>query len=172
MSTNLIIYLLTGLIPLAVGAIYYNPKVFGNYWMKANGMDGEMPGGGHHWSVYAISYVLSVMFSVILASLVIHQTDLISIGVAGLGEMSSEAIAKINADLAHYEGVNRTFSHGAFHGIILSIFLALPMIAINALFEKRGWSYILIHFGYWALCIILMGGVLCQYVEVAPIPAG
>jgi hypothetical protein len=57
----------------------------------------------------------------------------------------------------------RTFKHGMLHGIITSIFLVLPIIGINALFERRGAKYIFIHVGFWAICFALMGGILCQF---------
>ena len=55
----------------------------------------------------------------------------------------------------------RTFKHGAFHGTLSGIFYAFPIIAINALFERRSWKYIWIHTGYWILTLALMGGTVC-----------
>ena len=60
----------------------------------------------------------------------------------------------------------RTFKHGAFHGTIGALFLALPILGINALFERRSFKYIAIHTGYWMLTMGLMGGVLCQFIEL------
>jgi len=44
---------------------------------------------------------------------------------------------------------HRSFGHGFLHGGFLTVFLILPIIAINAIFERRGWKYIWIHAGYW-----------------------
>jgi lysylphosphatidylglycerol synthetase-like protein (DUF2156 family) len=60
----------------------------------------------------------------------------------------------------------RTFKHGAFHGIIATIGLVLPIIGINALFERRGFKYIALHVGYWLVCLILMGGFICQFADL------
>ena len=62
-----------------------------------------------------------------------------------------------------YGGNFRTFKHGAFHGTLYSVFLVLPLIGINALFERKSWSYVWIHVGYWALTLALMGGVISAF---------
>jgi len=55
----------------------------------------------------------------------------------------------------------RTFKHGAFHGILASLMLALPLIGINALFERKGFKYIAINVGYWIVSFAIMGGIVC-----------
>ena len=57
----------------------------------------------------------------------------------------------------------RTFKHGMFHGFLASVMFALPIITINSLFERRGWKYVALHATYWAVCLMLMGGILCQW---------
>jgi len=57
----------------------------------------------------------------------------------------------------------RTFKHGAFHGTIAGIVLALPVISVGAMFERRGFKYIAIHAGYWIVSMALMGGIVCAY---------
>ena len=57
----------------------------------------------------------------------------------------------------------RTFKHGFVHGILAGIFLALPLIAVNALFEKKGVAYIAINAGFWTINLALMGGVICAF---------
>lgn len=62
-----------------------------------------------------------------------------------------------------YVGLHRSFGHGAVHGTIAAVLAALPIISINSLFERRGWKYILVHFGYWLITMILMSGAVCQF---------
>jgi len=57
----------------------------------------------------------------------------------------------------------RTFKHGALHGVIAGLFIVLPVLGTNALFERKGWKYILINVGYWTLTLALMGGIICQW---------
>ena len=57
----------------------------------------------------------------------------------------------------------RTFKHGLFHGVIAGLFFALPILGVNALFQRKGFKYIAINVGYWAITLGLMGGVICQF---------
>jgi hypothetical protein len=57
----------------------------------------------------------------------------------------------------------RTFKHGAFHGILSAVFFALPVLGIQAMFERRSGKYIFIHLGYWVITFVLMGGIICQW---------
>ena len=76
---------------------------------------------------------------------------------------TSEAGSLVKAMMDKYGHEFRTFKHGALHGFLSSIFIVLPVIGINALFERRGGKYILIHWAYWAITFLLMGGVVCQF---------
>jgi hypothetical protein len=57
----------------------------------------------------------------------------------------------------------RTFKHGAFHGFFGSMIFALPILGTNAMFEQKGWKYILVNMGYWAITLTVMGGVVCAW---------
>ena len=57
----------------------------------------------------------------------------------------------------------RTFKHGALHGTISGFMVALPILGINALFERRGFKYIAINVGYWMLCMGIMGGIVSAW---------
>ncbi len=58
---------------------------------------------------------------------------------------------------------HRSFGHGAVHGIAVTILLVIPVMATNALFERKSLKYMLVNIGYWAVCLILIGGVVCQW---------
>jgi hypothetical protein len=57
----------------------------------------------------------------------------------------------------------RTFEHGAFHGVILGVFIALPILMINGLFERKSLKYGFINAGFWIICMALCGGIICQW---------
>jgi hypothetical protein len=38
------------------------------------------------------------------------------------------------------------------------------MIAINGLFERKSWKYILIHSGYWIVTLTIIGSLICGWV--------
>lgn len=62
-----------------------------------------------------------------------------------------------------YADLHRSFGHGVVHGIIAAVLGALPIITIISLFERRGWKYIMVHFGYWLITMTLMSGAVCQF---------
>ena len=41
---------------------------------------------------------------------------------------------------------------------------SFPILAINAMFERKTVKYIAINTGYWVVTLALMGGILCQWV--------
>lgn len=157
--TNYYIYFLVALIPLAVGAVYYHPKVAGSAWMKTNGFTPESLQGANMALIFGLCYVFSLLMSVILTGIVIHQSSFQSLAF-GL-EPASEAFKEIMNVAETYSDRHRSFGHGALHGSFLTLFFVFPLIAINALFERRGWTYILIHTGYWFISLVLMGGLIC-----------
>lgn len=65
--------------------------------------------------------------------------------------------------MADYGDAFRYFKHGALHGLMTGIFFALPITAINALFEQKSWKYILINAGYWMVTLTIMGGIICAW---------
>ena len=62
-----------------------------------------------------------------------------------------------------FGNMHRSFGHGALHGAIAGIFLVLPLLGINALFERKGFKYILINVGYWTLTLAIMGAIVCGW---------
>ena len=69
------------------------------------------------------------------------------------------------------EASHDTFQHGAFHGAFMALFVALPIIGQKALFEQRGFKYVLINVGYWVVTLALMGGILDHFLPTL-VPGG
>lgn len=155
----------TALIPLVVGFVWYNPKVFGNAWMAGAGLTEERAKGGNMFLIFGLTFVLGFFFSVFLQMFSIHQFNFGAIlqdeinfpNPAGFEDAVRQA-----ADIGQHKF--RTFRHGVAHGVAFSLFALLPLIVINSLFERRNWKYILINWGYWAICAILIAGTSCQFV--------
>lgn len=156
---------IAALVPLIVGSVWYNPKVFGNAWMQVNGFEeAKMKEGFNMPLVFGLTFVFGFFISMILAGIVIHQMGFWSML---QNHFTEPATLKVFEDAMGIAGNDfRTFKHGALHGGIAGIGLALPIIAINALFERRGFKYIAIHAGYWFVSLIIMGGILCQFVDL------
>lgn len=155
-------YFLVAAIPMVVGAIYYHKNVVGGAWMKTNGFTEESLQGANMAVIFGVSYLFALMLSLFYTNLVIHQSNIFGLLMPEIQEAGSAVQADFNEFMSKYGDRHRTFSHGAVHGVFVTIFLVLPLIGINALFERRGWKYIFIHFGYWLITLVLMGGILCS----------
>lgn len=170
MPSNSYLYFLVALIPMVVGFVYYHPAVMGKAWMKSNGFTMKDLEGGNMALIMGGAYFFSLLLAVAMTNVVIHQAGGAGMFLTGAGEFTPEDAKAFSELMATYGNRYRTFSHGALHGAFLAIMLALPIIAIKSNFERRGWKYSAIHFGYWLIALILMGGTLCATLEWAPIP--
>jgi len=162
MPINFYMFFIAGLIPIAIGFVYYHEKLFGNAWMKENNFTKEGLQKGNFGMILGVSYLFSVMMAFIMSSFVIHQGGVFSMLYPDILESGSAAQTLFNELMTDYGDRSRSFTHGMIHGWMVTIFFVLPIIGINALFERRSWKYILIHVGYWAICLALMGGVICS----------
>lgn len=154
---NIPAFFVSALIPLVVGFVYYHKKVVGSAWMNVTGMTDEKAKEGNMAVIFGFTYIFSVFIAMTLSMLVIHQSGVLSL-------FGGDATDPMYQDIMATKGeAFRTFGHGALHGFISSIMFALPIIAINGLFEQRGWKYIWINVGYWAITLTLMGGLLCAW---------
>ncbi len=165
MQLNYYILAAAALIPLVVGFLWYNPMTLGNAWMEAAGLTEEKLKGANMPLIFGLSYLLGLFLAMGLTFLVIHQMHFYSIlaNEPGINDAGSE-INNFYADFMVKFGTNfRTFKHGALHGTVGGFFIALPILATTALFERKGFNYIAINFGYWVITMALMGGVICQF---------
>jgi len=169
LPTNFYMFFVTALIPLLVGAIYYNPKVVGGAWMKANNFTEEDLKGANMAVIFGCSILFGILISFTMAGISIHQVGAAQALVPEIMEPGSAAVQDFNAFMAKYGDNHRSFKHGIIHGAFFTIFLVWPLIAINAMFERRGWKYVLIHVGYWLISLSLIGGVLSQTLKYAPL---
>jgi len=160
MQLNFWLIFVAGLIPLITGFTWYHPKVFGHAWMKSAGLTEESLKGGKMALIFGLTYLFGCMLASALMTIVIHQ---MGVGSVLQGDTSTEAQAYMKQFLETYGDRFRTFKHGALHGTISGLFIAMPVLGICALFERKNFKYIAVHTGYWMLTMALMGGILCAY---------
>lgn len=165
LPVNWIAVLVSGLVPLIVGSIWYNPKVFGTAWMAASGMTEEKAEGSNMLLIFGLSFLFSLFIAVFLIPVVIHQAHIYStlVNEPGFKDASSKIGLYIASFMKQYGSNFRTPQHGALHGTIAGILFATPIVAINSMFERKGAKYILIHAGYWTVCFAIMGALICGW---------
>lgn len=160
---NFLLMFATGLVPLVIGFVWYNPKVFGTAWMHATGMTEEKAKGANMPLIFGLTYVFGVMISLAMYPMVIHQMGIFSTLEEGLSA-KDPVVTALFEDIMSKHGQNfRTFKHGALHGLLSGVFIALPLISITALFERRNFKYIAIHAGYFIVVLAIIGGIICQW---------
>ncbi len=165
MQLNPLVIILTGLIPTLVGFVWYNPKVMGTIWAEASGVDTTAPPKRSMPVLFGVSILLSMMLAGSMLPVVIHQMGLNSMMMndPDLQVPTSETGQAFNLLMTKYATNFRTFKHGALHGFLTSLFLLLPVLATNALFEQKSTKYIGVNWAFWAICLTLMGGTICAF---------
>ncbi len=164
MDYNTPVWFLAALIPMFTGFLWYHPAVFGTAWMRTAGLVDSDLQRGRMPVILGFVYGFSVLIAFMLTSVVVHQSGFFSLFAMEYAAGDETIVALVDDVLNTYGDKHRHFGHGALHGGIGAIALAIPVIAINALFERRSWKYSAIHAGYWFITLCLMGGVICQFI--------
>ncbi|MCE9539369.1 MAG: DUF1761 domain-containing protein [Bacteroidetes bacterium] len=165
MHINFMIILVTALVPMILGFIWYNPKVLGTVWMNAAGITEDKMKGANMALIFGLSFFLSFLLAMSVQFMVIHQYSMYSIlaNEPGITDPTSEVSLMIRDFMAKYGTNFRTFKHGALHGTLAGFMIALPILGTNAMFERKGFKYIAVNCGYWIVCLALMGGIICAF---------
>lgn len=161
MEINFIAIIASSLVPIIIGFVWYNPKTLGTAWAKAAEVTDEKMKGANLGLIFGLSILFSFMLAFVLQSAVIHQFGLFSLlqNQPGMTEKPITNPDYLNM-MAKYGTNFRTYKHGALHGIIMGLFFVLPVLGINALFERKGFKYIAINVGFWTICLGIMGAIL------------
>lgn len=147
---------------LLVGFIWYHPNVLGTAWIYEAGLNVDESKKANLFKTLGLTFIFSIFIGIIMQSLTIHQLG--ALGMIGGGTKLAEAKPSFMAFMADYGTAFRTAKHGALHGFFTGFFFSFPMIAINGLFERRSWKYILIHSGYWIVCLTIIGAIVCAWI--------
>lgn len=122
---------------MALGFIWFHPKVLGKSWMEGAGLTEEDMKGGNPM----------IMVGALLMALVVSWT-----------------IARY---ASHTEEGMSQFVHGLYHGFMPAITLVAPVLVSKGLFEKKSLGWILTGAAYWVLAITLVGGIVYALTPVA-----
>ncbi|MFA6149854.1 MAG: DUF1761 domain-containing protein [Chitinophagaceae bacterium] len=166
MHFNFIAVLVAALVPMVMGFIWYNPKVMGTTWMRECGLNEEKLKSANMALIFGLSFLFSLMLAFMMPMLVIHQAHVYSMFQHHEAEMkdpNSAVSILVKNIMDTYGSEFRTFKHGMLHGFMSALFLALPVLATNAMFERKSWKYIWINWGYWAISFMIMGGIVSAW---------
>lgn len=142
MMDNIVPILVAALIPTIIGFLYYNPKTVGGAWIKSTGKTEEQLMEGFNLPLVMVLGLILGLF--------------LSFGLNILVELTHGCM---DADGKFTGGSNYTFGHGALHGVIIFVTIALPPFLMNALYERKTWMNSIIHIVYWIIVFALMAGL-------------
>lgn len=165
---NFLIVVAAAVVPLVTGFVWYHPKLFGEKWKTAAGLTDEKIKSANMGLIFGLTLLLSMVLAFFMQLIVIHQVHIHSFlrSQPGFDQADSEAAQLLKRIDELFSGSYRTFKHGVFHGVLAGLMFAMPILAINALFERKGFRYVAINSGYWMLTLGLMGGIVCQFVQL------
>lgn len=140
-EVNYLAVVVAALVPSILGAIYYGP-LFEKPWLRSLGKTKEemIPNN------MPVTYGLALLMAFILSFFMNIIIELVHKDVNEAGEL---------VFASHY-----TFGHGAFHGVLLAMSFAVPVIVSLSLFQKSSAKNILLNVLFWVVCFALMGGIL------------
>lgn len=130
---NWLSLIIATLTPTIVGMIYYHPKVFGTIWMKSIGLSEEDFKKQNRIVLFIVSLIMSFILSF--------------------------SLLNFNNTFGQ-EGEFDTFGHGAFHGIVVSLFIIMPVLIMGGMYELKKFKILVINMVYWIITLALIGGVV------------
>ncbi len=160
MIPNLIIIVGCAFIPMLLGMIWYNPSLFGAAWLNEAGMTQDDMKANQKPLKFFLGFVCNFLLAFGLFTAVVHEFSVL--GLVG-GDVELLKTGTAAAFLGEYGGTFARFSHGIVHGIVAAFVFALPFIGHQCLWSGKSWKYFFIDFGFWLVCMILMGGVVAQW---------
>ena len=162
---NFLIVLVSAMIPMILGMLWYSNTLFGKAWMKAAEVTEEKLRAGNMLVTFGTTFIFCIFASMVLQYMVIHQYSVASIlaNEPGINDPNSVISLYLKDFMDAYGNNFRTFKHGALHGFLAGVFFAMPVIGMSSLFEQRGFKYLFIHAGFWVVALTLMGGFICQF---------
>ena len=156
---------LVSFIPLIIGAIWYNPAVFGKAWMNVAGLSEEDAKSAGTPKTYLLTFLYSLFAAYLITMFAVHQTSIFQLfmGDPAMGDSSSTISVAVNEFMSEYGHRHRSFGHGVIHGFELALLSGLIFLGVPSLFEGKPFKYTMIHTGFWMVCAMIMGGILCAY---------
>lgn len=116
----------------AVGWVWYGP-FFGEAWMKAADITEEKIKNTNMIKIFGLAFLLELIMAFNLAMFLTGSPE-------AAGQM--------------------TAGTGAFYGFLTGFGWIFFAFAVNGLYEKLSWKYILINGGYWSVAFTIMGAII------------
>ena len=91
--------------------------------------------------VFVFTVILSFLMGFFLQYVTIHQFG--AVGMIGGDEMNANP--SYHAFMKDYGTAHRSFGHDVLHSLMAGVLFVFPIMAINAMFERKSWMYTMIN---------------------------
>ena len=138
---NFLAIAIAALVPNLFGALYFGPLLGKQWLLSLDKTRIEMEPTNA-----TFTYILAFCFSFIIAFFLNYMLQMVHKDVNAAGELILAS--------------EQTFRHGAFHGTLISLSIAAPVIGCLGLFHKLSIKTIMINILFWVICFATMGGIV------------
>ncbi len=161
MNLNYTAFFFISFVPLIFAAFWYHPN---SPMRKKWNMEGIINPLKLSIPKKIFAFILSVAFVYAYMNLVIHQLGFYELFFTDIMKGNAEAKQIVDEFLAEYGEKHRHFGHGVLHGLINAFILPLPIIGFQAILQDKPMSFIYLHFGYWLVMSMLIGGLIAAFI--------
>lgn len=127
--------LVSAIVSMVIGMIWYSPALFGNAWMRSGGMTKNMMDetkkNGMAWR-YIIAFIGSLLIAYVLAHFVDYTQSV-------------------------------SFTEGMLTGLWTWLGFIIPTLLGSVLWEGKTWTYYLINVLYQLISLLVIGGILAAW---------
>lgn len=163
---NIIAVLMAAIVPVIMNYLWSLPSLSKVSRAKVVGGD-EGSSSGRTVKSLLLTYLMGFLVAFVLNVIVFHQNHVGSMMQNYLSHEDATVVETATKDmeafLAKYGGDFLTFGHGAIHGLLTAVFLILPILVIISQRGSYKAAWIWHHWSYWAICLVLMGGLICAW---------
>jgi len=161
MNLNYTAFFFISFIPLIFAALWYHP----NSPVRKKWGEEELINPFHVSLLKKIfAFILSVGFVYGYMNLIIHQLGFYELFFTDIMKGSTEAKEVVDKFLAEYGEKHRHFGHGVLHGALNACAFPLPIISLQAILQDKSIRFVYLHFGYWLVMSMLVGGLISAFI--------
>jgi len=161
MNLNYVAFFLISFVPLIIGYAWYHPN--NPVFQGARAKEGISLA---HLSIAKLIVLFLLSFAIVYGyiNLIIHQMGFYELFFTDI-MLGKDGAKEIVANfLSEYGTKHRHFGHGVFHGLINAFVFAAPFVGVATILENKSWGYFKLHFGYWLLTSVVIGGLISAFV--------
>ena len=132
MEVNFLALIVSALVPLVMGFIWYHEKTFGKAWAAGAGMTEEKMKSGNMGLIFGLAFLFSLILAFAMNTQAVHDAQVAgAMYYATDGTMEPEAGSELAGWWEYFQTnlapANHNFSHGAAHGLIMGLTMGRDM---------------------------------------------